>query len=37
MLFQYSRFQALVKEGCDRLDEPMLNLSSLMVMKHKKN
>ena len=34
MLSQHSRSQALVKdEGCDRRDEPMLNLAILMEMK----
>ena len=34
MLSQHSRFQALIKkEGCDRHDEPTLNLAILMEMK----
>ena len=29
-LSQHSKSQALVKEGCDRVDEPTLNLAILM-------
>jgi hypothetical protein len=37
MLSQHSRFQALVKEGCDRLGEAMSNPAILMKMKPERN